>query len=213
MPSSKHPYYQFSRPEMKQFLPISYSKVLEVGCGEGNFRINLEGSHEYWGIEQSDTASAIAKSNLDKVLTGTYEKCAQELPNKYFDLIVCNDVIEHMEDHKGFLLNLKKKLSPSGSLVISIPNVRYIPNLMEFLFKKDWHYRDAGILDSTHLRFFTKKSLIRVLNETGWKIEKMKGINRYGSHRFGHKLALSYLSQIVFGPDSAYMQFGAKLRL
>lgn len=211
MPKQRPIYYQFQRQEMQQFLPTTYSKVLEIGCGEGNFRHNLSQQNEYWGIEQHSDAATKASNLLDKVIVGNYEQVANQLPEKYFDLIICNDVIEHMQHHQHFLLNIKQKLSNNGSLVISIPNVRYISNLAEILFKKDWRYREAGILDATHLRFFTKKSLIRTLEETGWQINKIVGINRYGSHRFGHKLLISYLAQILFGFDTAYMQFGANL--
>ncbi|MBX2848864.1 MAG: class I SAM-dependent methyltransferase [Acidiferrobacterales bacterium] len=213
MPPSIQPYHKFYRQEMRQFLPLNYSKVLEVGCGEGNFRSNLNNSHEYWGIEPNLAASEIAQEKLDKVLCGKYEDVSNQLPDKYFDLIICNDVIEHMEHHDKFLFALQKNIAPSGSLIVSIPNVRYIPNLMELIFLKDWHYREAGILDVTHLRFFTFKSLKRVLHETGWHINKIRGINRYGSHRIGHKLALSYFGQALFGRDTAYMQFGANLSL
>jgi len=213
MPPSIQPYHKFYRQEMRQFLPEDYSRVLEIGCGEGNFRSNLKNNHEYWGIEPNSAVSKIAKEKLDKVLCGKYEDVSDQLPENYFDLIICNDVIEHMEHHDRFLLALQKKITPSGSLVLSIPNVRYIPNLMELIFIKDWRYREAGILDVTHLRFFTYKSLKRVLRETGWHINRIQGVNRYGSHRIGHKLVLSYLGQALFGRDTAYMQFGANLCL
>jgi len=211
MPKQEKTYFQFPRKEMRAFLPDTYNKVLEVGCGAGNFRSNLTRPHEYWGIEQDTKAAQTADLALDKVVVGNYESVSEKLPEHYFDLIICNDVVEHMQHHITFLTEIKQKLCSGGCLVISIPNVRYLPNLAELLFKRDWRYREAGILDSTHLRFFTEKSLRRVLEETGWKITKMSGINRYGSHRIGHKLALSYLAQLCFGSDCAYMQFGASL--
>lgn len=196
---------------MKQFLPSEYNRVLEVGCGEGNFRSNLDLEHEYWGVEQDARAASEAEQKLDFVLVGEYQQVEPELPDHYFDLIVCNDVIEHMEHHIDFMLKLKKKLAPGGSLVISIPNVRLLSNLNHILFSKDWQYRQAGILDQTHLRFFTKKSLTRLLNETHWHIDMLKGINRYGGRDGGPRLALSYLAQLVYGFDCAYWQFAARV--
>lgn len=211
MTRESKPYYQFGRPEMQAFLPSSYEKVLEIGCGEGCFRHYLTKPIEYWGVEQQSEVAKRAAVHLDKVIVGSYALVSNQLPEHYFDLIICNDVIEHMENHVEFLHEVKQKLSSHGRLVISIPNVRYLPNLTELLFKKDWRYREAGILDSTHLRFFTEKSLRKTLEETGWKVNKMSGINRYGSHRLGHKLVISYLAQAIFGSDSVYMQFAADL--
>ena len=217
MPKEKNGlnYYQFHRHEMLELLPTHYSKVLEVGCGEGNFRSALSLENEYWGVEQNIDSANIAKQKLNNILIGDYDSVSSNIPNNYFDLIICNDVIEHMTDHVAFLLNIKQKLAANGSLVISIPNVRYMTNLNHLLFAKDWRYTDAGILDRTHLRFFTKKSLTQTLDETSWKVVKIKGINRYGSgSRRGAKqirFALSYLAQLIYGRDSAYLQFAARL--
>ncbi|WP_170131933.1 class I SAM-dependent methyltransferase [Arenicella xantha] len=195
---------------MRQFLPTNYSKVLEIGCGEGNFRNNLEKQHEYWGVEQNQDAATKASVLLDKVSVGNYEDISNQLPKQYFDLIVCNDVLEHMENHIEFLLDLKSKLSPGGSLILSIPNVRYLSNINELLFSKDWRYRDAGVLDLTHLRFFTKKSLLRVMRQTGWKVDIIKGVNRYGSGGGGSRLVFSYIMQLIYGFDSAYLQYAVR---
>ena len=213
MNAQKQSYYQHKRSEMSLFLPDQYSKVLEIGCGQGVFRSNLNSTieHEYWGIEMDSNTAALAEATLDKVLVGTFDDVSRHIPDNYFDLIICNDVLEHMEHHVAFLNDIKSKLSKNGNLVLSIPNVRYISNLCELVFQKDWRYRDSGILDSTHLRFFTKKSLTKVLIESGWTINKMKGINRYGHHRIGHKLLLSYVGQFIFGFDTAYLQYAVNL--
>ena len=84
---------------------------------------------------------------------------AHLLPDNNFDVVIFNDVLEHFENPWAVLENVKTKLNASGVVVASIPNVAYITNLVELILKKDWRYKpEGGILDKTHLRFFTKKS-------------------------------------------------------
>ena len=174
---SEQVYFGSMRPEMVQFLPDNYSKILEIGCNVGNFRQLCSKPCEYWGVEPFEKAAEIAKTKLDKVLAGFYNEVENQISDNYFDLIIANDVIEHIEQPWDFLQSLKKKMAENASLVLSIPNVRYYGNLRELLREKDWKYKDTGILDITHLRFFTEKSIIRLLNENGFEIEKMLGIN------------------------------------
>jgi len=206
-------YYGHTRSEMRVVVPGNYSSVLEIGCGQGEFKQSLKPGVEYWGIEPNKQSAKKASQALSNVLVGDFNSCEKGIHGKQFDLIICNDVIEHMDDYERFLVDIKKYLSPNGYLVASIPNVRYLDNLLHLLFQKDWHYREAGILDKTHLRFFTKKSLLRTLNELDWDVTLIKGINRYGSNRFGPRLVLSYLGQLLFGTDSAYMQYAIQVKV
>jgi len=210
---SSNQYYQFSRSEMQALLPNHYSKVLEVGCGAGSFIKSLSKSTESWGVEQDSSIAAEAGEHLNKVLVGTYQSVYEDIPDNYFDLIICNDVIEHMEHSDKFLKGIHSKLAKGGALLLSIPNVRFLPNLFELIVLKDWRYRDAGILDRTHLRFFTRKSLLRTLEETGWRVEAFQGINRYGNRKLGLKRLLSYLCQPILGADTAYLQFAVRARI
>ncbi|OAI01139.1 class I SAM-dependent methyltransferase [Methylomonas methanica] len=169
-------YFRISRPEIVKFLPSHYKKVLEIGCGEGCFRKNLTDSSEVWGIEPTIAGNVAARSFF-KVLNGFYHDVYNDLPDNYFDLVICNDVIEHMPDHNQFLVSIKNKMTTDGCIVGSIPNVRYIGNLYDFLIKKDWFYDTSGILDYTHLRFFTEKSLQRTFLQNEYLIEDLRGIN------------------------------------
>ena len=96
-------YYQKERPELVTFIPESYQRVLEIGCGAGCFRAHLRKDAEVWGVELSPTPAEEARKNLDNVLLGSYQDVADQLPDAYFDLIICNDVMEHMPDHDWFL--------------------------------------------------------------------------------------------------------------
>lgn len=205
-------YYQQKRAEVTCALPSSYTKALEIGCGEGFFRENLNPDCEYWGIEYSSIAAESARNRLTKVLEGAYSACHEKLPEKYFDLVVCNDVIEHMPDHMEFLTQIKSKIAPGGVIIGSIPNIRHYSILYELIAKKDWKYRQNGILDSTHLRFFTKRSLIRTLNDAGYTIEFLSGINYDKPNTTPTPKYTTWLIKWLAGKDSRYIQFCFRAR-
>jgi SAM-dependent methyltransferase len=190
------------------FLPAEYSKALEIGCGEGGFRGNLNPGAEVWGIEPDPGAAAAAREKFHRVLAGTYDGVYGEIPDNYFDLVIANDVIEHLPDHDAFFDSIQRKMVSGGRLVASIPNVRHWRILRELIWKKDWRYTDAGILDRTHLRVFTGKSLRRALAAHEFTIEKFGGINRM---EFKRKNLFPYflrLATLGYYGDILYYQFG-----
>lgn len=205
-------YYENTRSELAFILPNQYSKVLEIGCGSGKFRQNLHQEHEYWGVEPVAKIAALAQVNLGNVLIGSYQDVENLIPDDYFDLVICNDVIEHMPDHDWFLESIKSKLSADGYLVASIPNVRYVHNMYELIIKRDWEYREAGILDRTHLRFFTMKSLLRTLNQHAFSVKKIAGINPYRPRSIKQRIFF-YFATIIFGGDIRYLQYAIRIKL
>ncbi len=201
-------YYNNNRQEMLDFLPDSYTKVLEIGCGRGRFKDNLENSCEYWGVEQNEGVGKKAKDKLYKVIIGDFMEINEQLPNEYFDLIICNDIVEHIDDYNLFLKILKKKMNVDAHIIGSIPNVRFYSNLIRLFIFKDWKYVDDGILDRTHLRFFTKKSLIRTFKNNNFSIKKFYGINGVKFFMFSIKSLLKNICILLLGSDSRYLQFG-----
>ncbi len=199
-------YYCGERRELLSYLPQQYSRVLEIGCGAGGFRSNLNKEHEYWGVEPVAEIAAVASKSLDHVLVGTYEQIHEQLPDNYFDMIICNDVIEHMIDPWLFFSLVRNKLSSDGVIVGSIPNVRFILNLYELLVDKDWEYKENGVLDKTHVRFFTKISLGKFCYNCGYNILFLEGINPYLPMKFKFKM-LKSLSCFLLGNDVLYKQF------
>lgn len=170
-------YYEGERPEVLPFLPERFSRVLEIGCGDGGFRRLIEKDCEYWGVEREVAAAGKAGQYLDKVLAGSFDEIYDQLPDGYFDLVICNDVIEHFVDHERFLLDIRAKMAPDSFLVGSIPSVRYYKVLFSLLVMRDWRYTAKGVLDSTHLRFFTRKSLSRSFKANGFQAEELQGLN------------------------------------
>lgn len=212
-------YFSNLRPEVAALLPSRCTHVLEIGCGEGRFAAQMPQRQSYWGVEPSAAAER-ARGVLDHVFRGTYEQVAEQLPDAHFDLVICNDVIEHMSDHDAFLQALRCKLVPGALIVGSVPNVRYLPHLLEVLLQRDWRYRDEGILDRTHLRFFTATSLRRTLAQHGWQVEVLTGLNCVIANSplpgrlrwWGSLLLLQFLTLRAQG-DCRFLQHGFRARL
>ena len=202
--NSQENYYKYERKEMLPFVPEQCQKVLEVGCGEGSFSslLKMRGAQEVWGVELDAEAGKIATSRLDKVLIGDIVACLQELPENYFDCIIFNDVLEHIIDPEELLLLINPLIVKNGFIVASIPNVRYIKNLIELIIKKDWEYKDEGILDRTHLRFFTKKSIVRMFDKLPYQLVKIEGVQP-----LGWKFQLINLLTLFRHSDMRFIQF------
>ena len=217
-PAPASTYYTSVREEMVALLPplAPGATILEIGCAEGKFSSNFTGDRVYWGIEPTPEVARIAATRLDRVLVGTFREVFDQLPDRSFDCVVCNDVVEHMDDHDWFLQAIKPKLREGGVLVGSIPNVRYLTNLFHLVVRKDWQYADQGTLDRTHLRFFTERSLRRTFATNGYAIEAFKGINGSTWARArrlrdkGLEIA-KWAVGVVLGSDTRHLQFAFRV--
>jgi SAM-dependent methyltransferase len=202
-------YYRTTRPDILGFLPPRFSRVLEIGCSAGGFSEGLlQNDVEVWGVEPNTKAAEVAKLRLTQVFNSTFEIASDLLPDKYFDLVVCNDVIEHMPDHDLFLEKVKSKMTDHGVLVGSLPNIRHVTALVKLLALKDFPYRDEGILDRTHLRFFTRKSIDRSLRQNGYNVEILQGINNIVTEGLCHGSALESLFWRVFTLTAVILTLG-----
>ena len=173
-------YFSSQREEMHQFFPRGAERVLDVGCGTGEHSKALKekfGISELWGIELDPAAADEASRCLDKVLCGDVSTLISSTPDGYFDCVIFNDVLEHLIDPWNVLNVTRSKLSDDGLVIASIPNVRYFKNLRNLVFRRDWQYEDEGVLDRTHLRFFTEKSIVSLFDECGFEVDRIQGIN------------------------------------
>ena len=151
------------------------SRILEVGCASGYFGQALkDAGHEVWGVEMSPKAAARARQRLDHVFVGTMEEflALDSLRGVKFDYITFGDVLEHLVDPEQVLRDCRRILSPAGAIAASIPNIAHKAVRM-MLLQGRWEYADFGILDSTHLRFFTRDSVVDTFTRAGYRIQGM----------------------------------------
>ena len=171
-------YYECEREEMLSFIPSGAKKIIDIGCGAGNFGklIKERIGAEVWGIEMKEEPANKARKLLDNVIVGAFPE-VEGIPEKSFDVVIFNDCLEHMADPWTALDRTKELLRDDGVVVASIPNVRYIPLIYRLVVEGDWRYTPSGILDTTHLRFFTKRSMTRMFHQTGYDVLRAEGIN------------------------------------
>lgn len=164
-------YYQHARPEVLKLVPITARRVLDVGCGAGGFSATLKArqSAEVHGVELVSQAAELARSHLDKVWNSTIEEALPKLAETYYDCIIVADVLEHLLDPWNVLISLKGKLAVGGKIVCSIPNIQNW-GVLSGLIQGRWDYQNAGILDRTHLRFFTRNSVEELFWNAGLRI-------------------------------------------
>lgn len=165
-------YYRLPRQEVAALVPASAKRVLDVGCGAGALGHHLKQRQPCWvsGIEVVPGVAEQARGVLDEVLVGDVESLVERPPRERFDCIVCADVLEHLREPGRVLRALREGwLAPDGVVVASIPNVRHW-SVIRQLLEGRWDYADAGLLDRTHLRFFTRTTLYFLFAEAGFHI-------------------------------------------
>jgi SAM-dependent methyltransferase len=160
-------YFAHARTEILPLLPAQPQRVLEIGCGVGATLAWLkqsQGAQYTAGVEIASDAAVVAQGQLDAALCMDFEKVELPVTWPRFDLILCLDVLEHMLDPWRVVDRLvTQHLAARGTLLVSLPNVRHYSVTVPLIFHGRWDYTDAGILDRTHVRFFTRQSAGKLL--------------------------------------------------
>ncbi len=170
-------YYSQDRQDVFDQLPKGIDSLLDVGCSSGKFGEYVKNKLgiKVYGVEPHNESYDQAKDKLDFVYHGLFTDSV-DFGGVKFDCITFNDVLEHLVDPWATLELAKQHLNPGGSIVASIPNIQCYDVMKELVYKQDFQYTRSGILDKTHLRFFTKKSMIRLFNESGLDVSSIVGI-------------------------------------
>ena len=165
-------YFQDPREDLVALVEGSGLVILDVGCGVGAMGkrlLDLGKARWVSGVEVIPSKAEQARQVLNETLTGDLAQMEFHWSSGFFDCIIAGDVLEHLVDPWSVLRKLRPLVSPGGTLIVSLPNVRHWWVLRDLVLHGEWKYRQDGVLDETHLRFFTRRSSLRMLEETGFK--------------------------------------------
>jgi 2-polyprenyl-3-methyl-5-hydroxy-6-metoxy-1,4-benzoquinol methylase len=169
-------YYEAARKDLASEVPVGTHAVLEVGCGRGGTGALLKSEgRAQWvtGIELMEDAAQKAKGVLDEVLIGNVENMDLPFVEGQFDAMIFGDVLEHLVDPWRVLEKLVTFLKPQGLVIASLPNVRNWRVLLPLLFLGRWDYKELGVMDRTHLRFFTRDGMIKLFHGSNLEIKSL----------------------------------------
>lgn len=166
-------YYSSRRDDLIRFIPPESRRILEVGCAEGQTgrALRERGFEEIVGIEIDEEVAQRGERYYDKLIIGDVEKIGLPFEKGHFDCILYGDVLEHLVDPWRVLKEHHAFLKEGGTIICSIPNIRHYRIIKKLFFKGKWEYTEDGIMDRTHLRFFTIDSIRRMLGGAGFEIK------------------------------------------
>lgn len=166
-------YYDRVNPDLLAVLPAGLADVVEVGCGAGAMGAQYKRSNpgcRYVGIESHAEAAAQARERLDRVIVADAEHIADGGPPVgSADALVYGDVLEHFVDPWAALKRHVRWLRPGGLVAACIPNLQHW-TIFARLLTGQWRYEDEGLLDRTHLRFFTYETVAHLFESAGLRI-------------------------------------------
>jgi trans-aconitate methyltransferase len=168
-------YFDNARVELLDLFPSPRARLLDVGCGSGATGALAKArwpNAEVIGIEIVPEAAERAAVRLDRVIAGSVETLDLTSAGiAGIDGVVLADVLEHLVDPWGFLERLRRVLEPDAIVVASLPNVGNLW-LIEELAAGRFDYTPDGLLDKTHLRFFTRATIATLFATSGYAVER-----------------------------------------
>jgi SAM-dependent methyltransferase len=204
-------YFRHARSEIVPLVPHGAQRVLEIGCGAGATLAMLKARGlAGWtaGVELTPGAAAVARGVVDEVYEGSIEAIELPIADGSLDVVLCLDVLEHLVDPWAVVRRVQRLVRPGGAIIASIPNVRHESVLRGLVWRGEWTYTDEGLLDRTHLRFFTRASAVALMESAGARLSGVAvtgivpGSKRWWADRltfgwFRDVLAFQYLIRVT----------------
>jgi 2-polyprenyl-3-methyl-5-hydroxy-6-metoxy-1,4-benzoquinol methylase len=160
-------YFDTARREIAPHLPARVARLLDIGCGTGATTNFVRSKHALdWagGVEYLPDVAEQARPAFDQLWVGDAAAADLEamIAPGSLDLVLCLDVLEHMVDPWSLVRRVSALMAPGGRLIVSVPNIRNYRFIWRLLTQGDFRYRDFGLLDRTHLRFFVKETAVEL---------------------------------------------------
>lgn len=211
MQARRQNYFDLPSVEALSLIPKDAQRILEVGCGGGatlrafKERCIAEGrACEVVGVDIEAEAVSRAREYLDAAyLIDAEEEELTEYPNGYFDLLIMQYVLEHVVNPWAALRHWLQLVRPGGYIIVGVPNIANYKFLKRLILQDEFTHEPAGILDWTHLRYFTGHSLTKLLTEADLKIIKSIGLPKEEQMR----RKIRYLTRI-FPSLKRFVYFG-----
>ncbi len=176
------------RTELIELIKEAPEQILEIGCSSGATGMAIKQKFpgvKYIGMDSDKELAEIAQTRLDRVIVSDIDKVQLNtvgFKKESVDLIICADILEHLYDPWKILFDLREYLTPNGKIITSIPNIQYINNIINLLHGS-WKYdENGGLLDATHIRFFTLNEIVKMFNGTGYEIKHISGATNPKMH-------------------------------
>lgn len=167
--------------DLLSLIPKEAKIVVEIGCNTGKlaeeYRM-INPNVRYLAVELYEKAAQKAATRIDFVITGNIEEfevfatLEKHLGENKIEVLICSDVLEHLIDPWTILSKFRKMMVPNGYCIVCLPNVSHW-TILAGLIHGEWNYADFGLLDKSHLRFFTKKTMIELFETSGWYVETL----------------------------------------
>lgn len=173
--SDQPSYFSHARVDLIDAVgPVVPACVLDVGCADGSTGLVLKQRFpgcRVVGVEPVGGAADLAAKRLDEVYRAPVEQLPFAQLAGAFDLVLLGDVLEHLVDPWTMLGRLREVISPTGLVVATLPNVRNWRVVRDLALRGRWEYAEAGIMDRTHLRFFTRSGIRALFAQAGFSVE------------------------------------------
>ncbi len=162
--------------------PSGSARILEIGCGAGETgaaAIAAGLCESYHGVEIAPQAAKVARTRLTEVLEGNVEQLELPWADQSFDAVLMSEVLEHLIDPWAVVERVAAKLKPGATVLASSPNVAQF-SVLSGLLKDRWELTETGVMDRTHLRWFTAGSYRRMFEEAGIQVDTVRAMAEPG---------------------------------